>query len=41
MGKPEPQMNFSTNKSKFKTAFGVDGSQILPPNKKRHPFDES
>jgi hypothetical protein len=27
-------MNFSSNKSKFKSAFGVDGSQIQP--KKRN-----
>lgn len=33
LGRPEPSMNFSTNKSKFKSAFGNDGSQILPKKK--------
>jgi hypothetical protein len=40
IGKPEPIMNFSTNKSKFKSAFGVDGSQILPKKKERN-FQDS
>lgn len=26
IGKPEPTMNFYSDKSKFKSAFGVDGS---------------
>lgn len=30
LGKPEPIMSFGTNKSKFKSAFGIDGSQIQP-----------
>jgi hypothetical protein len=40
LGKPEPVMNFSSNSSKFKSAFGVDGSQIIP-QKKRNNFNES
>jgi hypothetical protein len=35
LGKPEPIMNFSSDKSKFKSAFGVDGSQINPKKSKR------
>jgi hypothetical protein len=35
VGKPEPQWNFSTDKSKFKPAFGVDGSQINPKKIRR------
>jgi len=39
IGKPEPVMNFSTNKSKFKSAFGQDGSQIVPKKKQRNFVD--
>jgi len=36
VGKPEPTMNFYSDKSKFKSAFGVDGSQIRPKKKQRN-----
>lgn len=35
LGQPEKTMNFASNTNKFKSAFGVDGSQILPPKRAR------
>jgi len=38
IGKPEPVWNFYSDKSKFKSAFGTEGSQINP---KRRNFADS
>lgn len=42
LGQPEKTMNFTQNTNKFKSAFGVDGSQILPPKRaNRRGLDQS
>jgi hypothetical protein len=33
LGKPEPTMNFGSNKDKFKSGFGKDGSAIVMQRK--------
>lgn len=41
LGQPEPSMAFGSNKDKFKSGFGIDGSQIIKQKSSSYEFSAS